>query len=111
MTEKDRARDLIICRCEEITLGEILEAVEAGCRSVKAVKRYTRAGMGACQGRTCGRLIAAVIAEQTGVPKERFGPDVPRFPSVPLTLEAAGRIFVSGGSPPSGPDLHSREEL
>ena len=92
MAEQNSDSDMIICRCEEITRGEIIQAVEAGCRSVKAVKRYTRAGMGACQGRTCGRLIAAIIAEQTGTSKAAFGPDVPRFPTVPLSLGAIGAI-------------------
>jgi sarcosine oxidase, subunit beta len=92
--------ELIICRCEEITLGEILQAIEAGCRSVKSVKRHTRAGMGACQGRTCGRMIAAIIAERTGVSKEALGPDHARFPSVPLSLEAIGTIGAAGNLTP-----------
>ncbi len=92
--------DLIICRCEEITLGEILQAISAGCRSVKAVKRFNRAGMGACQGRTCGRMIAAIIAERTGVSKEALGPDHARFPSVPLSLEAIGTIGAAGNLAP-----------
>lgn len=88
-------KETIICRCEEISLQEILEAVDAGCRSVKSVKRYTRAGMGSCQGRTCGRLIASIIAEHAGIPKEQLGPDSARFPSVPLPLEVIGTIGSS----------------
>jgi NAD(P)H-nitrite reductase large subunit len=42
-------RDLIICRCEEITKGEILEAMEMGADTLNEVKRLTRAGMGLCQ--------------------------------------------------------------
>jgi NAD(P)H-nitrite reductase large subunit len=46
---------LLVCRCEEVTEREIIEAIEAGCRTMAEVKRMTRAGMGPCQGRTCGR--------------------------------------------------------
>ncbi|MGQ9595626.1 MAG: (2Fe-2S)-binding protein, partial [Anaerolineae bacterium] len=44
--------EIIICRCEEVTKGEILEAIRDGCDSVIWIKRKTRAGMGLCQGRT-----------------------------------------------------------
>ena len=44
--------DTIVCRCEQITKKEIVDAVAAGCRSVTWVKRFTRAGMGFCQGFT-----------------------------------------------------------
>ena len=43
--------DMIICRCEEITKGEIRKAVYDGMRTTNEVKRYLRAGMGLCQGR------------------------------------------------------------
>ncbi len=51
-------RGLTICRCEEITLGEILDSIEQGAGTINEVKRLTRAGMGLCQGRVCGRLIS-----------------------------------------------------
>jgi NAD(P)H-nitrite reductase large subunit len=58
--------DTIICRCEEVTLGDIRRAVDAGARDVNTVKGLTRAGMGNCQGRICGELIAHIIAAETG---------------------------------------------
>ena len=42
-------KDLIICRCEEVTLAQIEEAIAMGATSIKAVKKITRAGMGDCQ--------------------------------------------------------------
>lgn len=77
--------DPIICRCEEIRRSEILEAIEAGCRSVAAVKRYTRAGMGSCQGRTCGRVIENMLLA-AGV--SEVDPGKARFPVVPCSLSA-----------------------
>ncbi len=57
---------LIICRCEEITKGDIRRAVHNGMRTLAEVKRYLRVGMGLCQGQTCGRLVAAVVARELG---------------------------------------------
>ncbi len=54
-------RALTICRCEEITKGEILDSIEGGARTLNEVKRITRAGMGLCQGKTCSRLISQLL--------------------------------------------------
>ena len=43
-------KDLIICRCEEVTEGEIKKAIRSGARTITGIKRRTRAGMGLCQG-------------------------------------------------------------
>jgi len=58
--------DTIICRCEEVTLGDIRRAVADGATDANEVKGLTRAGMGACQGRICGELVARIIAAETG---------------------------------------------
>jgi NAD(P)H-nitrite reductase large subunit len=55
---------IIICRCEEITLGEIKQAIREGARDVTGIKRRTRAGMGLCQGRTCERLIQQILKKE-----------------------------------------------
>jgi NAD(P)H-nitrite reductase large subunit len=59
-------RDVIICRCEDVTYGEIVDAVDSGLLTTEDIKRVLRCGMGPCQGRTCSRLIARIIAERTG---------------------------------------------
>jgi sarcosine oxidase, subunit beta len=87
-------KNTIICRCEEILLHEIEEAVDAGCRSVGAVKRYTRAGMGPCQGRSCSKAVSAIIARRRGIPFENINQDKPRFPIVPLPLGTLADIDV-----------------
>jgi NADPH-dependent 2,4-dienoyl-CoA reductase/sulfur reductase-like enzyme len=56
--------DTIICRCEEVTLGEVRRAVREGAAGVNEVKGLTRTGMGNCQGRICGELIARIIATE-----------------------------------------------
>lgn len=61
---------LILCRCEEVSRGEVLAALRRNipCDTVDGVKRRVRPGMGRCQGGFCGPLVAALIAEETGKP-------------------------------------------
>jgi NADPH-dependent 2,4-dienoyl-CoA reductase/sulfur reductase-like enzyme len=63
-----------ICRCEEVTHGTIAAAVtELGARDPRAVKLLTRAGMGWCQGRTCGEAVACTVAHLTGTSPDPAG--------------------------------------
>ena len=58
----------IICRCEQVSKGEILDAIHSPvpALTVDAVKRRTRSGMGRCQGGFCKPLVAEIIADETG---------------------------------------------
>ena len=47
--------DLLVCRCEEVTKGEIRKAVHEGIFTLEEMRRYLRSGMGLCQGQTCGK--------------------------------------------------------
>jgi NAD(P)H-nitrite reductase large subunit len=53
--------DTIICRCEEVSYGEIKEAIRLGLISPHDLRKYTRAGMGSCQGRTCRHLLFKIL--------------------------------------------------
>lgn len=57
----------LICRCEERSMSEIGEGFAQGSQALGAVKRLTRAGMGRCQGRYCGPVLAALSADQENV--------------------------------------------
>ncbi len=81
--------DLIICRCEEITGDEIKAAIrEHDLKTMPEVKRLTRAGMGLCQGRTCGHLIVAILAHETGQVDSDIVPDTVRPPVRAVPIEA-----------------------
>jgi NAD(P)H-nitrite reductase large subunit len=56
--------DTVICRCEEITLGEIKTAISGGALDINEIKRATRIGMGRCQGRMCGPVISELLVGQ-----------------------------------------------
>lgn len=67
---KNKAYGRVICRCETITEGEILDAIHApaGARDVDGVKRRTRAGMGRCQGGFCGSKVVEILSRELHVP-------------------------------------------
>lgn len=73
-------KDFFICRCEEVTLREIEEVIDEGYHTIDDVKRITRAGMGLCQGRSCGKVIARIISQKTGKPLEEVLQTGYRFP-------------------------------
>ncbi len=91
--------DVIICRCNEVTAGEIYKAIEEGAHSITGVKRRTTAGMGLCQGRTCKKLIARMIAEKTGKNPADIEMGTARPPVRPIrlgTLLNTGSICEGG---------------
>ncbi len=61
-----RDDNTIICRCSDISLGEIRRLIADGYTSLDEIKRITRLGMGPCQGKTCGLLVLREIAIATG---------------------------------------------
>ncbi len=69
---EDPAFGRIVCRCERVTEGEIVRAIRENppARTVDAVKRRTRAGMGRCQGGFCQPSVAEILARELGVPLE-----------------------------------------
>ena len=82
--------DIIICRCQEVTRQDILDAIADGATTVDGVKRWTRAGMGLCQGKTCERLVAKIIAEETGRPMADILPPKSRIPVRPVKIGIIG---------------------
>ncbi len=77
-----------LCRCEEVTVAEALEAARDGASHVNEVKAWTRVGMGRCQGRMCGPALAHLIAHATGKPVTETGVFTPRPPAKPVPLAA-----------------------
>jgi NAD(P)H-nitrite reductase large subunit len=84
----DGNSELLICRCEEVTRQEILRAIELGAHTLWQVRRMTRAGMGLCQGRSCQRLAAGILAEEVGAALDQVLLPSYRPPVQPVPLEA-----------------------
>lgn len=77
MNDEERAQAIaenrdygrIVCRCETITEAEVRDAIRrpVGARSIDAVKRRTRSGMGRCQGGFCSPRVAEILCEELGI--------------------------------------------
>jgi NADPH-dependent 2,4-dienoyl-CoA reductase/sulfur reductase-like enzyme len=80
-----------ICRCELATLGAIQGVIEDGHASIAEIKRRTRAGMGACQGRYCAPVIATLLAHHTGTPIDEYATFAPRAPIKPIAIAELSR--------------------
>ena len=78
--------DLIVCRCEEITKGEIRKAVHEGFRSLTEIKRVLRNGMGLCQGQTCARLVRGIVSQELGVKPSDLPMTTNRSPARPIEM-------------------------
>lgn len=72
LVKKDQRFGKIICRCEKITEGEIVDAIRRplGATTVEGVKKRCRPGMGGCQGGFCSPEVVAILARELGVPKK-----------------------------------------
>jgi sarcosine oxidase, subunit alpha len=81
--------DLIVCRCERVTLAEIKAIIQSGVHDMNEIKAITRAGMGACGGKTCSSLIKRAFRE-LGVPMSEVTENVarPMFVEVPFGVLA-----------------------
>ncbi len=67
--EKDPRYGQIVCRCERVTEGEIVDCIQrnAGATTIKGVKKRVRPGMGRCQGGFCEPLVLDILARELGI--------------------------------------------
>jgi thioredoxin reductase/bacterioferritin-associated ferredoxin len=72
----------VVCRCEDVTSGDIRRAAAGGARDIHDIKRTTRLGMGHCQGRFCGQVVNELLWQLAGRPSARqvFTPRSPVRP-------------------------------
>jgi NADPH-dependent 2,4-dienoyl-CoA reductase/sulfur reductase-like enzyme len=78
--------DTIVCRCEEVTAKDILDAVAIGATGPNQLKAYRRSGMGPCQGRLCGLTVTELMAQARGKSPQEIGYYRLRAPVKPITL-------------------------
>lgn len=84
-------KDLVICRCEEVTYGKLLSTANEYKCSARELKLRTRAGMGFCGGRTCrcsvDRIIESITLTEQGEIPLKYQP-----PVRPMTFGTVGEI-------------------
>ena len=79
--------DTIICRCEEVSAGDIRRYAALGCNGPNQTKAFGRSGMGPCQGRYCGLTVTELLAEETRQSQDAVGGFRIRAPLKPVTLK------------------------
>jgi NAD(P)H-nitrite reductase large subunit len=97
------APDTIVCRCEELTAGEVDVAI-ATSADLNAVKTLTRVTMGMCQGRNCQRHVTAVIARRHGSSIAALPIATPRAPLRPVPIAAVADASIEDGGYFTGDD-------
>ena len=85
--------DTIVCRCEEITAGQIRKAVKEGHEDSNQVKYFTRCGMGACQGRQCANAVTHIVDDAGGQEISAQSHYRGRPPVAPLTLGQLADLY------------------
>jgi NAD(P)H-nitrite reductase large subunit len=78
----------ILCRCEDIRAADVRACIGLGARDPDAIKRFSRYGMGLCQGRYCRAALIRYLAEQAGADPHTIPPMRVRAPIVPIPAGA-----------------------
>lgn len=86
LIQTNPAYGTVICRCETVTEGEMIDAIHRtpGARSIDGIKRRTRAGMGRCQGGFCSPKVMEILSRELGIPMAE------------ITKSGAGSGFIVG---------------
>jgi len=85
--------DTLVCRCEEVSAGQIRAAVADGHGDSNQVKFLTRCGMGPCQGRQCAEAVSHIVAVASGKAVQDIGHYRQRPPVNPLTLGQLAGLY------------------
>jgi bacterioferritin-associated ferredoxin len=87
----------VVCRCENITVGDLRKVVKEGVRELNELKVVTRSGMGPCQGRMCGPALAEVVAAELDLSPDQAGSLNIRPPLKPVTLQEIAEMSMHAG--------------
>lgn len=95
---------IVLCRCEDVTLGDLEHTVARGYCDIEEVKRYTGFGTGPCQGKECLALVALQLAKLTGAPPASISPFTSRPPLSPTPLRLLANDPAAHRFPDDLPD-------
>ena len=82
-----------VCRCEDVTLGELEHTLARGLTTVEEIKRYTGLGTGPCQGKECVALLCRILIDRKILDPATAQPFTARPPVEPVTF---GTLAASG---------------
>ena len=90
MIKENPAYSRLVCRCENVTEAEIIEAIKTGHHTLDGIKFATRAGTGRCQAGFCTARIMWIIHRETGIPFEEISKKGPGTEIAPIPLNKGG---------------------
>jgi NAD(P)H-nitrite reductase large subunit len=76
----------IVCRCEDITEEDVINAIDEGYVDLEELRKKLRIGMGPCQGRVCIQLVARILEKKTGKKVSNIPLPTSRPPEIPVSL-------------------------
>ena len=79
-----KEEEIIICRCEDITLKDIEDAIHKGYGDIESLRRYLKLGTGPCQGKTCIPLTEKILARELRKRVSEVGNPTARPPETPV---------------------------
>lgn len=88
--------DTPICRCEDVTLKQLQQAVDEGFTNIAEIKNRTRSGMGECQGRICGHYVTRYVANKAGKQDNQVGSYPVRPPIFPIPIGSLANLESEG---------------
>ena len=92
----------VLCRCEDVKIGDVRKVVGEGVTDLNEVKIITRCGMGPCQGRMCGPALGEIVAAELDCPIPQVGLLKVRPPLKQVPLEEVATMAIeSGGVDPA----------
>ena len=89
-----------ICRCEDVTLGELDHTLARGLTTVEEIKRYTGLGTGPCQGKECVALLCSLLIERRVLDPAAAQPFTARPPVEPVTFATLCAAPLAAATPP-----------
>ncbi|MEM1628478.1 MAG: (2Fe-2S)-binding protein [Desulfurococcaceae archaeon] len=85
---------VLICRCNDITLNDLIKAIEMGIDSFELLRKYLKLGFGPCQGRGCLMIAARIFAKRTG---KSVGEVLSSYKVRPPIIPVPAKYFLVGG--------------
>lgn len=82
----DKNKKAIVCRCEDISEEDVLQAIDNGYTDLEELRKKLRIGMGPCQGRVCIQLVARILEKKTGEKVDVKCLPTSRPPIIPVNL-------------------------
>jgi len=86
-------KPIIICRCNDVTIEDIINAVETGIDDFEVLRKYLKIGFGPCQGRSCLLLAARIFAKLTG---RRIEEVISEYRVRPPIVPIPARVLLAG---------------